>query len=171
MASASVLDRWTSQRRLRAHFFFAARRLPVDFAALDFLDFDPTRSGSFLLPVSRFHSSNVWFEIFPSTRSCANFLRCAWLLNGMIVLPPNPQRPTESQSLMCGCHCRRSDNGFDSQARSRSSGQQFTTLSAGIPARRACASAVSAYESCAVVCASLSSANTHPVSRARDANV
>src|SRR2546425_3443479 len=27
------------------------------------------RSGSFLLPVSRFHSSNVSFEIFPSTRS------------------------------------------------------------------------------------------------------
>jgi len=42
-----------------------------------------TRSGSFAPPVSRFHSSKVWFEILPSTSSCANFLRCAWLLNGM----------------------------------------------------------------------------------------
>ena len=25
----------------------------------------------------------VSFEIFPSTRSCANFRRCAWLLNGI----------------------------------------------------------------------------------------
>jgi hypothetical protein len=25
-----------------------------------------------LRPVARFHSSNVWSEIFPSTRSCAN---------------------------------------------------------------------------------------------------
>src|SRR5215208_368968 len=41
------------------------------------------RSGSFLPPVSRFHSSNVSFEILPSTRSCANFRRCAWLLNGI----------------------------------------------------------------------------------------
>src|SRR5262245_54296643 len=41
------------------------------------------RSGSFFRPVSRFHSSNVWLEIFPSTRSCANFRRCAWLLNGI----------------------------------------------------------------------------------------
>ena len=64
--------------------FFVARRLPVFLVAVAlFFDFDPTRSGSFLLPVSRFHSSNVSFEIFPSTRSCANFLRCAWLLNGM----------------------------------------------------------------------------------------
>jgi hypothetical protein len=42
-----------------------------------------TRSGSFAPPVSRFHSSKVWFEILPSTSNCANFLRCAWLLNGM----------------------------------------------------------------------------------------
>jgi len=41
------------------------------------------RSGSFLPPVSRFHSSNVSFEIFPSTRSCANLRLCAWLLNGI----------------------------------------------------------------------------------------
>lgn len=54
--------------------FFRAR----GFAAL---------SGSFLVPVSRFHSSNVSFEIFPSTRSCANLRRCAWLLNGI-----EPQR-------------------------------------------------------------------------------
>ena len=31
-----------------------------------------TRSGSFLPPVSRFHSPNVSFEIFPCTRSWAN---------------------------------------------------------------------------------------------------
>jgi hypothetical protein len=42
-----------------------------------------TRSGSFERPVSRFHSSKVAGEIFPSTSSCANFRRCAWLLNGM----------------------------------------------------------------------------------------
>ena len=42
-----------------------------------------TRSGSFFPPVSRFHSSNVCAEILPSTRSCANFRRCAWLLNGI----------------------------------------------------------------------------------------
>lgn len=45
--------------------------------------FRAARSGSFLPPVSRFHSSNVSFEIFPSTRSCANFRLCAWLLNGI----------------------------------------------------------------------------------------
>jgi hypothetical protein len=44
-------------------FFFAAAR----FAA--------ARSGSFLLPVSRFHSSKVSGEIFPSTSSWANFRR------------------------------------------------------------------------------------------------
>lgn len=42
-----------------------------------------TRSGSFLPPVSRFHSSNVLFEILPSTRSWANLRRWAWLLKGM----------------------------------------------------------------------------------------
>jgi hypothetical protein len=42
-----------------------------------------TRSGSFRPPVSRFHSSNVWLEIFPWTSSSANFRRCAWLLKGM----------------------------------------------------------------------------------------
>src|SRR4029453_15198126 len=47
-------------------------------------DCDPARSGSFFFPVSRFHSSKVSFEIFPSTSNCANFRRCAWLLNGMI---------------------------------------------------------------------------------------
>jgi hypothetical protein len=26
-------------------------------------------------------------EIFPSTRSCANFRRCAWLLNGIAASP------------------------------------------------------------------------------------
>src|SRR6266516_2771073 len=47
-----------------------------------------TRSGSFAPPVSRFHSSKVWLEILPSTRSCANFLRWAWLLNGISRYPP-----------------------------------------------------------------------------------
>ena len=40
-----------------------------------------------------------------------------------------------------------------------------------MPARRACANAVSAYESCSVVCASLSSAKTHPNARACRASV
>ena len=39
--------------------------------------------GSFLPPVSRFHSSNVSFEISPLTSSSANLRRCAWLLNGI----------------------------------------------------------------------------------------
>jgi hypothetical protein len=39
--------------------------------------FRAARSGSFFFPVSRFHSSNVSFEIFPSTSSCANLRRCA----------------------------------------------------------------------------------------------
>jgi hypothetical protein len=56
--------------------------LPADFA------FRRTRSGKRLDPVSRFHSSNVWFEILPSTSNCANLRRCAWLLNGMAPLRP-----------------------------------------------------------------------------------
>ena len=44
-----------------------------------------TRSGNFAPPVSLFHSSNVSGEILPSTRSCANLRRWAWLLNGMSV--------------------------------------------------------------------------------------
>src|SRR4029450_14079338 len=48
------------------------------------------RSGSFRPPVSRFHSSNVSGEIFPCTRSSANFRRCAWLLNGMSRLNSTP---------------------------------------------------------------------------------
>jgi hypothetical protein len=51
----------------------------VDFA----FDVELTRSGSFVDPVSLFHSSNVSAEIWPFTRSSANFLRWAWLLNGM----------------------------------------------------------------------------------------
>ena len=57
---------------------FARGRLFFRRVALPF-----TCSGSFCPPVSRFHSSNVLFEIFPSTRSSANFRRCAWLLNGI----------------------------------------------------------------------------------------
>jgi hypothetical protein len=41
------------------------------------------RSGSLADPVSRFHSSNVLFDISPLSKSSANFLRCAWLLNGI----------------------------------------------------------------------------------------
>ena len=43
-----------------------------------------TRSGSFALPVSRFHSSNVSGEISPLTNNSANLRRCALLLNGMV---------------------------------------------------------------------------------------
>lgn len=49
--------------------------------------FRATRSGSFALPVSRFHSSNVSGEILPFTRSSANLRRCAWLLNGIASYP------------------------------------------------------------------------------------
>jgi hypothetical protein len=54
-----------------------------------------TRSGSFAPPVSRFHSSKVSLEIFPSTSSSANFLRCARLLNGIFPLPAemSPRQP------------------------------------------------------------------------------
>jgi hypothetical protein len=38
----------------------------------------------FLGSVSRFHSSKVWFEIFPSTKSCANFRLWALLLKGIV---------------------------------------------------------------------------------------
>ena len=58
----------------------------TDVAFLRFEVFVETCSGSFFLPVSRFHSSNVWFEILPSTRSCANLRRCALLLNGISVV-------------------------------------------------------------------------------------
>ena len=52
--------------------------------ALDFaLALGFTRSGSFAVPVERFHSSKVSLEILPWTRSSANFLRWAWLLNGI----------------------------------------------------------------------------------------
>jgi hypothetical protein len=44
-----------------------------------------TCSGSSALPVSRFHSSNVFAEIFPLTSSSANLRRWAWLLNGIAV--------------------------------------------------------------------------------------
>ena len=49
-----------------------------------------------------------------------------------------------------------------SHASSRSVGQQFTMRLVGIDASLACASAVSAYSSCSVLCASLSSANRQP---------
>ena len=73
------------------HRFFSALARRGRPTFLDALDFVRTRSGSFVPPVSRFHSSNVSFEIFPSTSSCANFRRCAWLLKGMPVsvsVPP-----------------------------------------------------------------------------------
>jgi hypothetical protein len=58
-------------------------RLDAVFFFFDAFVFRSTRSGSRELPVSRFHSSNVCAEILPATSNCANFLRCAWLLNGM----------------------------------------------------------------------------------------
>ena len=69
---------------VRHHFFVAALcRRPAARVFFALFDRDPTRSGNFFLPVSRFHSSKVSLEIFPSTRSCANLRRCAWLLNGI----------------------------------------------------------------------------------------
>ena len=41
------------------------------------------RSGNTFLPVERFHSSYWSSVILPSTSSCANFRRCALLLNGI----------------------------------------------------------------------------------------
>ena len=60
-------------------------RRRLDLVLLRFLAFlllRLTRSGKFALPVSLFHSSNVSFEILPSTSSWANLRRWAWLLNG-----------------------------------------------------------------------------------------
>ena len=69
---------------VRHHFFVAAVwRRPVARVFFALFDRDPTRSGSFFPPVSRFHSSKVSLEIFPSTSNCANLRRCAWLLNGI----------------------------------------------------------------------------------------
>ena len=42
-----------------------------------------SRSGRSFRPVDRFHSSYCLSVIWPSTRRCANFLRCALLLNGI----------------------------------------------------------------------------------------
>lgn len=64
---------------LRAAVFLPDARLEVDFLRAGL----PTRSGSFALPVSRLHSSNVSGEISPFTSNSANLRRCAWLLNGM----------------------------------------------------------------------------------------
>ena len=55
-----------------------------------------------------------------------------------------PQRPSDAQPSLRRAQRRHSDDGSDNQASSRSSGQQLTILSTGIPARRACANAVSA---------------------------
>jgi hypothetical protein len=60
----------------------AGRFAVAVFRAAGFL---AARSGSFLLPVWRFHSSNVSAEILPSTSNSANFRLCAWLLNGNYV--------------------------------------------------------------------------------------
>jgi hypothetical protein len=81
-----------------------------------------------------------------------------------------PQRSAAAKCSLRRAH-HEADVGSASHTRSRSSGQQLMTLSAGIAAKRACANAVSAYASCPTVCASLSSANRHPAARARDANV
>ncbi|MCI0444547.1 hypothetical protein L0152_15230, partial [bacterium] len=61
-------------------YFFSLRLAVLRFF---FLALCFTRSGSFALPVSRFHSSYVSGVISPFTRSSANFLRCALLLNGI----------------------------------------------------------------------------------------
>jgi hypothetical protein len=46
-------------RHMFNHRFFVARDLRGDAAFFDVFDFARTRSGSFLAPVSRFHSSKV----------------------------------------------------------------------------------------------------------------
>jgi hypothetical protein len=71
------------ERRLGFRFFAGFdRRLGFRFFA------GVTRSGSSARPVSLFHSSNVSGEIFPVTRSSANFRRCALLLKGIGVTSP-----------------------------------------------------------------------------------
>ena len=52
---------------------------------------------------------------------------------------PAPSRAADHRSSLRRGHGRRSEDGFASHSRSRSSGQQFTIRSAGIRARRACA--------------------------------
>ena len=80
-------QRFRARDAARERFAFADARL-ADFAL------PAARSGKRLDPVSRFHSSNVSFEILPSTSNCANFRRCAWLLNGMP--PPIGRSPGAS---------------------------------------------------------------------------
>jgi hypothetical protein len=66
---------------------FAGRFVAVRFTLARFLfgaRFWPTRSGSSLRPVERFHSSYCSSVIFPSTSSCANLRRWALLLNGIL---------------------------------------------------------------------------------------
>jgi hypothetical protein len=85
-----------------------------------------TRSGKRFDPVSRFHSSNVSFEILPSTSNCANFRRCAWLLNGM---PPPTGRSSGGSN---SCH-------YDTQQNapwpSRCAGARLTSARNGCPPR------------------------------------
>lgn len=64
---------------LRGAVFF---RDPVLFFR-DVVFFRCSRSGKSFRPVDRFHSSYCLSVIWPSTRRCANFLRCALLLNGI----------------------------------------------------------------------------------------
>src|SRR4029453_7270120 len=99
-SSSAVVAVIRRHRRDRFFALFAALGLLLDLA-LDFA-FARTRSWSFLPPVSRFHSSKVSFEIFPSTRSCANLRRCAWLLNGMLGL--------RQQSVTATAYCSSSDH-------------------------------------------------------------
>src|SRR5688572_25009552 len=68
--ASSILAPSTIFEHHRLQRFFAALRLAVlPAAGLR------TRSGSFRAPVSRFHSSNVSFEISPLTSSSANLRR------------------------------------------------------------------------------------------------
>jgi hypothetical protein len=78
---AADVDRFAERRSASERGYFSGVRFLVVRRrcgfALEAVAFEPTRSGSFFRPVSRFHSSKVSFEILPSTSSCANLRRCA----------------------------------------------------------------------------------------------
>src|SRR6188768_742115 len=107
---ASIVVRFASSGLdyffLRTAFFFAGvfRFGAFFFPAAVFFFGAAARSGSFALPVSRFHSSNVSGLILPSTSSCANFRRWAWLLNGMQISASATDNAVASRWTSSGTH-------------------------------------------------------------------